>query len=401
LSSRRYLAWVSALACVLVGMLALVNRVVDPFWYFGDVQIRGFNADKTRFANFERHVKPALLVRRQPEVLILGSSYAEAGLRPDNPDLTEGGTLRGFNFAVAGAEWKAIYCNFEYALRHTRPRRIVLTIQPTTMPLYDCTKTLASMAAPDVIGFLLSWDAFRASLRTIGDQGRLPPTHTRDGLRLLGRGLPEADYRFADFLNYQRASLCAIGDPQRRFELTRSPRLPAPGETGAVDLGGLRQMVRQALSRRIELWLIVSPVHAYLTEVAFLCDRAAQRWAVLRQIAEMLDQEGLGDSAAVQVWDFQGYNAAIAERVTSGAMKWWGNPDHYNYELGDVMLARIRRGDAALPLPDGLVGERVRAESVLPSFDRTVRERADYVARQDWFYPDLRKLLPATALQGR
>ena len=70
---------------LLLGLTAAFTRVVDPFWYFRDVEIDGFNAIKTKFRRFERNVKPAVFAAEQPEAVILGSSFAEIGFDPLHP----------------------------------------------------------------------------------------------------------------------------------------------------------------------------------------------------------------------------------------------------------------------------------------------------------------------------
>lgn len=113
MSLRRYTIALFVLIAMTLAAVAAFNRVVDPFWYYRDIEIAGFNAVKPRFARFERYVKPQLLIREQPQAIILGSSFAEIGFDPLDVHFTDGGRLRGYNFAFAGAGWTLEECAFE------------------------------------------------------------------------------------------------------------------------------------------------------------------------------------------------------------------------------------------------------------------------------------------------
>ena len=98
------------------GAIIVFNRIVDPFWFYRDISINGFNADKPEFRTFERHVKPSIVVRKQPETLIFGSSLSEVGFNPLHPALNQEG--KSYNFALAGAGWDINQCNIKFALKH-------------------------------------------------------------------------------------------------------------------------------------------------------------------------------------------------------------------------------------------------------------------------------------------
>ena len=64
MSARNYFSWCLILMASFLGFGALLNRVVDPFWYYNDFNIAGFNAARTEFNRYERHIKPIELIRR-------------------------------------------------------------------------------------------------------------------------------------------------------------------------------------------------------------------------------------------------------------------------------------------------------------------------------------------------
>ena len=63
MSARQFTLRLFLLIALALASVAAFNRMVDPFWYYRDIEIAGINAVKPRFARFARHVKPALLMR--------------------------------------------------------------------------------------------------------------------------------------------------------------------------------------------------------------------------------------------------------------------------------------------------------------------------------------------------
>ena len=153
-------------ALLLLGLTAIFNRVVDPFWYYRDIAISGFNTVKPKFRRYEWHVKPSVVQREQPASLIFGSSYAEIGFDPLHPALLRVG--KSYNFSLAGASWEDVYCQVQYAFAHDQAlRQIVIGIHPQAMPRRDCAADMKKMARPEESMFLLSLDALKASIGTV------------------------------------------------------------------------------------------------------------------------------------------------------------------------------------------------------------------------------------------
>jgi len=69
---RKFCLICVGLILLLVGAVGAFNRVVDPFWYFRDIEVAGFNRDKPRAPGNERLVKLALMDRLKPQAVIAG-----------------------------------------------------------------------------------------------------------------------------------------------------------------------------------------------------------------------------------------------------------------------------------------------------------------------------------------
>jgi hypothetical protein len=373
----------------LLGALALVglfNRIVDPFWYYRDVSIDGFNAVKTKFRRFERDVKPSIVAREKPEAIILGSSFAEIGLDPRNPSLTDHGRLTGYNFGIAGAGWNLTRCDFEFSLRNAEPKRIVFGIPLTDLPAVDCSGQLATMGNPGIGPLLFSASALRASVQTVLEQHKQRPSHTREGLYFYARAQGAAERSFTEMfsarLRPQSCNLRELGSARTGIAPLADPKRP-------LDLAGLGQVVREAVARGIELRLVVYPQHVYNLELDALCGGGLDRWDALDQMARAVEEASAG-SPLVQLWEFFGYNDVTGERV-SPDMKLWQDPQHFNVEVGNLMLAEMFDGPPA--------GQLVLGQRVVPGAQAEARRlydagRRTFIDAHPWFYPGLSRLVP-------
>lgn len=353
-------------ALLLLGLTAIFNRVVDPFWYYRDIAISGFNTVKPKFRRYERHVKPSVVQREQPASLIFGSSYAEIGFDPLHPALLRVG--KSYNFALAGAAWEDVYCQVQYAFAHDQAlRQIVIGIHPQAMPRRDCTADMKKMAHPDESMFLLSLDALKASIGTVMEQNN-QPSHTAEGLYLYTRNTPGTMVRFRE--HAKQASPCQ--------------RNPKPATT--LDLEGLREIVRQAAERNIVLKLVVYPRHALWAEWQYRCQVRSSRWQQLAEIAAMIKQQA-GKNGQIALWSFEGYHAFATEAVSDASI-YWQDPAHFNTEFGNVML------DEMFGLEPARIGKNLSAANVAVAalFDQERDERAAFLASHPDFSEQLRAI---------
>ena len=225
MTARRYTLGLLLLLALGLTAVAAFNRVIDPFWYYRDIEISGLNVVKPRFARFARHVKPALLAREQPEAVILGNSFAEIGFDPLDAAFTGNGRLCGYNFALAGAGWDIEQCAFEYALKHAPLKRVVLGIGAGALPKADCAKVWQGMSV-SAVELLLSTHALDNAIRTVAEQNRARPSHTREGGYLYTRDAPGVASRFREF-----------------FHRPDQPRCPAQGFIAPVTAPGATQHI--------------------------------------------------------------------------------------------------------------------------------------------------------------
>ncbi len=394
-TATRYVRGLLLGLVLLLGITAAFTRVVDPFWYFRDVEIEGFNAIKTKFRRFERNVKPAVVAAERPEAVILGSSFAEIGFDPLHPALTRDGGARSYNFALAGAPWQMNFCALEYVLATTAARRIVLGIHAQPLPAFDCTENIADMRETAWAALLVSPRALGAAIETVAHQRRTERgSHTREGMYYYSRFDPGVERRFGQFFAsiLNDAQGCSFANLER--SLQQPPAALAVAKDAPFDVAGLARIVESVSGRDVTLRLAVYPRHVLSIETDYLCDRQMDRWRALWHLALYLEEHPPASPASVEIWDFQGYDPYTTEPVVPGLMAYWQDPEHFNFEFGNVMLDwMFGRVPGAEKGVDGL-GYRVTTTTLAARYEWFSSERIAYLERHPDTWTTLARLLP-------
>lgn len=373
MSPRNYIYGFAVLLTVLLALTALFDRVIDPFWYYRDVTLPGINDVKTEFYTHERHVKPSIVQREQPAVLIFGSSYSEMGFDPLHPALRAIG--KSYNFALSGAPWSMVSCDVEFGIsRDAGLRQIILGIHTSAMPVQDCSSQIERMEHPDERAFLLSFSALEASVETVlGSARKEPPSHTAEGRLLFYlHGKAGTATRFSEDL-----PKCNI----RRAGSKRAGTQAAEG----VDLRGLRKIIRMAVGRGITMKLVVYPRHALAIEREYQCGQSQRRWRILKQIVALVAKEGRG---LVEVWDFEGYHDIGTEHISDAPAAWWHDPFHFKSKFGDIMLNEM------FAIKPPVYGVRLTPANLPGHMAAAHRQRAAYLNSHPEFLRQLESLSP-------
>jgi hypothetical protein len=370
----------------LLTLIALFNRIVDPFWYYRDTEIRGFNAAKTRSAIYERHVKPMLLAREKPQAVILGRSYSEEGFDPDNPLFTNNGRLRSMNFALAGAPWGMVQCEFEFAVTHAPIKRILMDIPPHDMSLANCAKDYPNIGHISTLQLLLSSDALQASLDTVSQQNR-EPSNARNGMLFPPGGGANRKSAFLEFFaQYRAPSKTAINTSCIKSAPAGLNSLDSFPLQTQIDLSGLEQVIDIAHKKGIELVMYIPSSHAYLLEFDLDCTRSSTTWQAMKQIASLVELEAAKGSN-VRAYQFLAYNYVTTEFVGNLPLRYWIDPVHFSAEAGNLML-------------EDMFGEKIpkwarklSSSTIDSDYHDLLTERADYLSHHPEFLMNLQKLI--------
>jgi hypothetical protein len=378
-SKQFVIRFISATLLLLV-LIGLFNRIVDPFWYFQDIEIKGFNAVKLEFRNYERHVKPHWLVRDQPEAIILGSSFSEIGFDPNNAFFTDHGRLKSMNYAFAGAPWDMVQCQFEFAVTHAPIKRALIGFHPDNLPIANCAKDFASIGQINMGELLLSLPSLRSSINTIRNQKNEKPSHTREGMYFFNRFTNEADIHFGG--DYRRL---LKHRPQCSNAINTSDIPFNSVAESTLDLSGLRKIINTAKKHGVELVLFAYPQHVYKEEWDRQCGDVVTNWNAMKQIAKLIEAEATPDQ--VRAWQFYGYNNITAEPIGPSA-KYWQDSRHFNFEVGNMMLADMF--NETINKPE--FGRLLVSRSIEADYQDLLQERAKHLQNHPEFYAELKKI---------
>ena len=385
MSFKRYTIALLAGLLLLFASNALFNRIVDPYWFFQDLEIKGFNLDKPRFPRNERLVKPALLLRFAPEAVIVGNSYAEVGLPPTHSGFTNKGRLKPYNFAMSGAPWSEVYCMTMFALEKAPLKAMVLGAAGTVEAVCP---SHSDYGKPDYAKLLLSKNAYDASWETLHKQDAKPRI-TREGQWYFKRyeeKIQSDDDVAMNFANELREHFCAtteLNDQAVDYRAIHSA--PALSEE---EGRGLRNIIRLAIRKNVRLVLLNYPKHVFFYELSRQCGRLPAQWARLWQIVSLVEAEAGANSDLIQVWDFNGYREANGERVRAGKKmsdRLWQDTGHFNHEVGAIMFDSIFSGGTTF-------GSRVTRQNFDDRIAASERERLAFVAANPWLLSELNEL---------
>jgi hypothetical protein len=374
---------------------AAFNRVVDPFQYFGSPRIPGFNEVKSRLRFFEREVKPAVVKREQPEAVILGSSIAAIGFEPLHPALTRDGQARSYNFAMAGAPWKEVFCDLEYVLARTHARRIVFGMVAQAMPDEDCGPNLAAMSENRLPEVLVSPQALQNSVKTLRSQDpREPQTHTPEGRYLFFRDDPRVEHRAKVFFEENLRGKTTCSEDRLRHSLDGPAEPFAPDASTPFDLSGLARIVAQISGRDIQLRIVIYPRHVVAAEAEYLCGEERQRWLAMYRVAHYLESHPPAPPASVELWDFQGYGPPFDEPLGGGVLTYWQDPIHFNPVLGDRMLDAMFGRSAPSSDPVTGFGYKVDSATLAARYRWLAGQRAAFLRAHPETWDTLMRLVP-------
>lgn len=398
----RYSRGLLAGSVLLMLATAAFNRIVDPFQYFGAPRIPGFNEVKSRLRFFEREVKPAVVKREQPEAVILGSSIAAIGFEPTHSALTRDGRAKSYNFAIAGAPWKEVFCALEYVLAHTHAKRIVFGMIAQPMPDEECGPSLAAMNENRLVEVLVSPQVVQHSVKTLRSQNpREPQAHTPEGRYLFFRDDPRVEHRARIFFEENLRGKTTCAEERLRHSLDRPIALPVPDDSTAFDLSGLARILAQVSGRDVQLRIVLYPRHVVGAEADYLCGEAEQRWLTMYRVAQFLEAHPPAPPASVELWEFQGYGPPFDEPLGGGVLTYWQDPIHFNPLLGDRMLDAMfgRNADGSDPVTG--FGYKVETATLAARRRWLAEQRAAFLRAHPETWDTLMRLVPDHVQRAR
>jgi len=368
-----------ALTLAILAVVGLFNRIVDPYWYFREVEIVGFNHVKPHAVGNERLVKPALVNKLSPDVVILGNSVAEIGLPPTHRGVTNGGALSAYNLALPGASWTEVYCLAMFVMRQTAVKRLIIgTAGEILGDVTEACPTDASLGRPDYAKLLFSRTAITASRETLQRQNS-PEVMTREGLWYFHRfdNYAKSDEEMIEVI--RKHSCQIVPGREIKFDPAHLSKEPVSAREGA----NLRELIRLAQTRGIELVFLFYPTHVLMSETHRACQGAESQWNAIWRVVSIAEQEGAGSQ--VQVWDFSSYVPLNAEPLFGAKPKrdrLWQEMLHFNEKVGSAAMDAIYLGDAGY-------GDRVTVSNFDDLVVRREAERNQFLIANPWLTQEL------------
>lgn len=402
--ARTYLFGFATAALVSIAALVTLNLLVDPYDLFGTPKIKGFNAVKAVIGSKQRVYETVEMLRRRPQVLILGTSRTDIGMAPDHPALPAGG---GFNAAMSGQQiWESRRLLEELLARPDhKPQIVVIGL--------DFFAFNVLVPTP----FDYSEDNFRPlrrvelafSITTALDAARTLIRQNRE-VQLAQGGLLRDD-GFRDYVGNPRLSA------PERFRGSEDGYLrytykPAPGcawrttraKDGSDTYEDFRRLLALAYQHQIDLRLFISPSHARQWETLAASGLWGQFEDWKRRLVALNHEEAQRfKQPEYQLWDFSGYNSITTEPVLKedeqDVTNYWES-SHYRKEVGDMVLDRMfRYRDANRNLPDdfGVALTQSNIEVILEDVrSRQRKYRQDQPAEAE----DVMRIATVVARQG-
>ncbi len=392
MSSKTFSVACMAAILLLIGGVGLFNWIVDPYWYFRDVEIIGFNYNKPKAPGNERLAKPAWAAKLKPEAVIVGGSVAEIGLPPTHRGFTKDGTLVPFNLAMPRATWNETYCLAMFAMRQAPVKRMLVGISGVDEEICPADAMLGSV---DYGKLLFSRTAFDASRETVRLQ-RQRATMTRDGLWYFDRYDEHAqteDEVAKKFAVVVQGELCAfVNSNANALDPAQVRKEPVPQNQGM----GLRKLIRLAQERHVELILFLYPTHVLMSEVQRKCKGPEAHWNWVWQIVSVIAQETGGNSPQIQVWQFADYAPMNGERIHAGKPardRLWQDSIHFNEEVGVAALDAIYLGVPGY-------GARVTGANFDELIVRSEAQRRQFLADNPWVPQELDETVRRAEVSG-
>ncbi|MCQ8104196.1 hypothetical protein NP590_08775 [Methylomonas sp. SURF-2] len=383
MTHQKYTTYLLCFVIFVLLVVGVINRLVDPFWYYQDFEISGFNEVKPKFRKYERYIKPKLVARSRPNALIFGSSYSEIGFDPSNPSFTDNGKLKGYNFGIAGAGWERVQCYIDYALKVAEVNRMVIGIAPDALPLSNCIGVLPEIENFSEFNLLFSMKAIDASVGTMLSQ-HARPSHKKDGMYYYIRGHAGIDNQFREFYrNHEKRTNCDLND-LIKLDGNAAVAERIPTEHSGIDISGLLNVVKQTNSKNIKLRIYIYPSHALWQEIQIMCGNYKRYWSNLIYIVQEVEKLG-GD---VQIWDFNQFNQYTTEEITNQSAVYWQDPEHFNYEYGELMLDSMFGQNPKLAF-----GSRLTSDNIQNAYQEYMTSRNNYLKTHQEFMPSLKRLI--------
>jgi len=364
---KSFIYWFLASIAAAILSLILFMIVVDPYWRFDLVSIKGFNYFKPRVAYKMRLTRAHQICKIHPSNIIIGSSKVELSADPNHVAWRN---FPGKTYAAGAPSMgiEELYKTLQHAHYASNKLNVALigldffmfnahrekNIFKTTVLDFDSKRLITSEDGSCAKTFLYDLLEFigpaglKASIATVLEQEILPlsPLYYIDGLRddaFLKHRQSMTGSRFM-FRRQEKDYL------QKKWRSGNLKRYCFAVDGGNSTLDTFREMVRFAYNKGIDLRFFITPEHARMA----LAIRESGLWPQFeewkKEMVNILYEEAKHHHASPFVlWDFSGFNHITMEVIPSDSdmtpMHWYWEGAHYKRELGDIITSYVIGGE--------------------------------------------------------
>lgn len=379
MTDRRFIAWILGSTVAFAALVALFNAFVDPYLGFGRSRSAGFNDLKPAVSTHEPLLKANLAARAVPRTVILGSSRAGIGIRPDS-DSWPADAKPVHNLSVVGTDLgqqlRYLYLVAGRADQPVRPQHVMVgldfesflfstrgAVRRQNSPPDEQQARLEALTAggaaarwqrlADGAEATLTLDALFSSVATVLASARAAGNDLSDAgatseWQLATWERTDGAYRLFE----QKLALSAYQLGGGRFQLG-----PVPGASSTDPVGALMKDVTELLNwaqkNGVSVTLMLQPSHGsqllLLEALGFWPDYERWKRAAMAEVSR-----AQGQGAKVDLWDFGGFEREFSEPVLPRqvtGLQWFWDPVHYKSKLGDRMVATTQGTANAPHLP--------------------------------------------------
>ncbi len=364
---------------LLLGCVATVNLLIDPYRVFGTPDLQGLTAVKPDFVEHLRLTTPYAIERVRPQILLLGTSRVGRGLSTSHPALKG---LRTYNAALPAVSLYEAWRTLQHA-NVVNPLRVVVLGLDNRMFYADTDGQGAfserrmavdssgarqrnpfAARLPDYASSLVSTDALLSSARVVRYQG-----WARLSLEPNGQWVATTN-EFDSYHGFRAMTRNTLDRYRRyasgRFDMTRAAE-------------PLREILRLCHRQDIELRMFIPPAHAWHWEAMRLMRMTARfdeiRREIVRVNAEVAAEFGRKPFPVLDFSGYRGPNIVPAPKDPSDASLWYAESVHFTPTLGGVVLDELM---ADRVLENGF-GQPVGVENIESHLTRWHADRMRYV----------------------
>lgn len=346
-----YLRTLALAALVLLGGVTCLNWLLNPFSLFDPPTIPHINANKPSYIEHLRLTHAYRVAGDKPDCILLGTSRAGRGLRPDHPALNH---LDCYNLALPAISMYELrrylqhaqavralqlaIVSFDFRVMNAAPDRSGAFVEARLAVDADGNPQRNPFAAwaPDHVAALLSFSAIEASLDTLRRQSWVKDTLRRDGF------WAQLDDRFDHRTGF---------DAYTRNTLRRYAEAKNASAIFEANKQHFRLLVRQAHTHQIDLRLLIPPSHAWHWQTLWQSGLWPRFEEMKRALVIINEEEALRAARPpFVILDFSGSQGPALEALPADAahkMRWFWEPVHFKTELGDRVLAEVMANNPA------------------------------------------------------